>query len=158
MLLFKKILCPIDFSEPSYKALKAAEELADEFSAELIVVHVLSPAQAFPSASVTLPGEPATNEVFFDDMRDKIESHANESMKMTIEKRISRGINSRGVILNGSPAEEITGYAEDSHVSIIILGTHGFTGWRHILLGSVAEKVVRLSLCPVLTIPAHEEE
>ena len=157
MLLFKKILCPTDFSEPSYKALKAADELAKEFSSELILIHVLSPVQVFPASPGFAPGQPVSNTYLPEDIAGDIEGHAMESLKLTIKEKVSEEVKSKTALLNGIPAEEITRYAEDSKVSVIIMGTHGFTGWRHLLLGSVTEKVVRLSTCPVITIPAHEE-
>jgi universal stress protein A len=153
MLLFKRILCPTDFSEPSYKALKAADELAKEFRSELILLHVLSPIQAFPAASGFGPSMPVSGAYLPEDFMRTLEKHATESLEMTVKEKVSGEVKSKSVLLNGIPAEEIVRYAEESNSSVIIMGTHGFTGWRHMLLGSVAEKVVRMALCPVLTIP-----
>ena len=157
MLLFKKILCPTDFSEPSYKALKAADELAKEFKSELILIHVLSPIQAFPTAPGFIPGQPAATGYIPTQIPPEAEGYAKESLKMTLKEKVSEEVNAKSELLFGSPSEEIAKYAKESKVSTIIMGTHGFTGWRHLLLGSVTEKVVRIASCPVLTIPAHEE-
>lgn len=157
MLLFKKILCPTDFSEPSYKALKAAGELAKEFGAQLILIHVLSPVQVFPASPGFAPGMPVSNQYLPEDIAGVTEKHAIDSLTMTLKEKVSEEIKSKTELLRGSPAEEIARYAEESKVSVIIMGTHGFTGWRHLLLGSVTEKVVRIASCPVLTIPADRE-
>jgi len=157
MLLFKKILCPTDFSEPSYKALKAANELAMEFKSELILIHVLSPIQAFPTSPGFAPGQPAASGYIPAQIAVEVDGHATESLNLTLKEKVSGDVNVKTELLHGNPAEEIARYAEESNVSAIIMGTHGFTGWRHLLLGSVTEKVVRLSHCPVLTIPAEKE-
>ncbi|NLD38963.1 MAG: universal stress protein [Desulfatiglans sp.] len=154
MLLFKRILCPTDFSEPSYKALKAADDLAKEFRAELILIHVVSPMQVFPSSPGFAPGMMASNAYLPEDIASDIKKHATESLEMTVKEKVSQGVKSKTVILHGNPAEEIAKYAEESKVSVIIMGTHGLTGWRHLLLGSVTEKVARIASCPVLTIPS----
>jgi len=151
MLPITKILCPTDFSEPSYKALEAANEMAKHFNAEIILIHILSPVLVYPSASLT-PGMtrmPDISDVERDDM-------AYKSLSMTLEEKVSEGIKARSIMAKGNPAEEIVRSAKDEKIDLIIIGTHGFTGWRHMLLGSVAEKVVRLAHCPVLTIPAHK--
>lgn len=154
MLLFKRILCPTDFSESSYKALKAADDLAKEFRAELILVHVISPMQTFPSSPEFTAGLPASGIYLPEDIANDMKKHANESLEMTIKQRVSHEVKSKTKLLHGNPAEKIAGYAEESKVSVIIMGTHGFTGWRHLLLGSVTEKVVRIAPCPVLTVPS----
>ena len=157
MLLFKKILCPTDFSESSYKALKAANELAKEFKSELILIHVISPIQAFPTSPGFVPGQPAASGYIPTQVPAEVDGQATESLNLTLKERVSGDVNVKTVLLHGNPAEEIARYAEESNVSAIIMGTHGFTGWRHLLLGSVTEKTVRLSSCPVITIPAHKE-
>ncbi len=156
MLLFKKILCPTDFSEPSYKALKAADELAKEFSSELLLIHVLEPAQLYPAVTGFAYGGPASGRYVPSEITSDIENNAAESLKMTLEEKISKEVNAKKELLKGNAAEEIARYAEKNDVSAIIMGTHGFTGWKHLIIGSVTEKVVRLSRCPVITIPADE--
>lgn len=157
MLLFKKILCPTDFSEPSYKALKAANDLAKEFSSDLILIHVLSPMQVFPTSPGFAPGQPAASGYIPEQILGEAQNQAGESLDKTLEEQVSKEIISKTILLQGNPAEEITKYAEEENVSVIIIGTHGYTGWRHLLLGSVTEKIVRSSSIPVLTIPADQE-
>ena len=157
MLLFKKILCPIDFSDPSYKALKAADDLAKEFRSELLLIHVLAPTQMYPAVTGFAYSGPGTGRYVPLAITEEIENHAAESLKMTFEQKISKDVNAKKELLKGNPAEEIARYAEENKASAIIMGTHGFTGWKHLIIGSVTEKVVRLSKCPVITIPANEE-
>ena len=149
MLPITKIFCPTDFSEPAYKALKEANDLAMHFNAELILIHVLHPIIIYP-ASVT-PGIMDAH-VSDDAKRDDI---AKKSLEMTLKEKVNGSLKSRSIFAKGNPADEIVYHAKDEKADLIVIGTHGFTGWRHLIMGSVAEKVVRLAHCPVLTIPAH---
>jgi len=151
MLPITKILCPTDFSEPSYKALEAASEMAKNFNAEIILIHILSPVFIYPAAAA--PGIMKTRDINDID-RDEM---AYKSLSMTLEQRVPDPIKARSILGKGNPADEIARSAKNEKADLIVIGTHGFTGWRHLVLGSVAEKVVRLSHCPVLTIPAHRE-
>jgi len=144
MLPFKKILYPTDFSDPSYEALKAANEFALLFSAELCVVHVVSPV-------VTAPGDPSGSDFLILEEMDKA---ARESLKEMVKKGIPKGLLVRQIVVLGEAAEEIIRISEEERVDLIVIATHGQTGWRHFVFGSVAEKVVRLAPCPVLTIRA----
>jgi len=150
MLPITKILCPTDFSEPSYKALEIANELAKHFNAEIILIHILSPVFVYPAATVS-PGFSKASEITDVD-RDEM---AYKSLSMTMKEKVSDSIKARTIIGKGNPAEEIVRSAREEKADLIVIGTHGFTGWRHLILGSVAEKVVRLAGCPVITIPAH---
>ena len=152
MITVDKILCPTDFSEPSYKALSIANDMAKQFSAELILIHVLSPLQVFPAATSGIPPVSPTPGGSLMEMKEQ----AQKSLEMTIEEKVSKEVKSTSLLLEGSVAEEIAQYAQMNNISVIVMGTHGFTGWRHLMVGSVTEKVVRISLSPVLTIPAQE--
>ena len=158
MLPAKKILCPTDFSEPSYKALKTANDLAMQFSSELILIHIITPMQIFPSAPGFAPGQPAAGGYITAEMTEEIREHAQKSLEMAIEDKISPEVKVQKVVFQGNPAEGITSYAEENDIDVIVIGTHGYTGWRHLLIGSVTEKVVRSAPCPVLTIPADKEQ
>ena len=119
------------------------------FSAELCVVHVVSPvahAPADPSGSGFL-------------VLQEMEKAARESLEGMVKKRIPKELLVRQIVVLGGAAEEIIQISEKERVDLIVIATHGQTGWRHFVFGSVAEKVVRLAPCPVLTIRApHEEE
>ena len=154
MLPLNKILCPTDFSEPSYKALKVANDLALQFSSELTVIHIISPGQIFPAAQGFQPGAAGYASA---DITAEIQKHAQKSLDMILKEKVSSEIKSLHALFQGNPSEGITTYAEEHDIDAIVIGTHGYTGWRHLLIGSVTEKVVRSSPCPVLTIPADKE-
>ena len=145
MLPFKKILYPTDFSDASYEALKAANELALHFSAELFLVHVVSPVVE-ASAGFSPVG------------LAQIEASAEKSLQEVVEQRVSKELHARQTIVLGVAADEIIRMTEEEKADLIVIGTHGQTGWRHLVFGSVAEKVVRLAPCPVLTIRAPHEQ
>lgn len=151
MLSFNKILCPIDFSEPSYRALRTADELARRYGAELHVLHVVPPVPL-----VELP--PGSGTVAFD--VKKYESELLESFAKTLSTTVSANVKPDIRVNNhlemGDPAHEIVGLAEKIHPDVIVVATHGRTGLRRFFFGSVAEAVVRRAPCAVLTIPAHD--
>ncbi len=151
MLPIKKILCPTDFSEPSYKALEAANELAKHFNAEIILIHILSPVFVYPATALS-QGMTKAKEIN-DINRDEM---AYKSLFMTLKEKVPDSIKSRSILGKGNPADEIVKSAGEEKADLIVIGTHGFTGWRHFILGSVAEKVVRLATCPIITVPAHK--
>lgn len=148
MLPLRNILCPTDFSPPSYEALRAAAELALHFDAHLIVVTVIPP-QPSPLATADGLGTPAADSGPSQaDLRLQTEYRLAE----TVRERVPEEIPVRLVVATGDPAEEILGAADRESADALVIATHGRTGWRRFLFGSVAERVVRHSLCPVLTI------
>jgi universal stress protein A len=150
MFPVKKILCPVDFSEPSLLALQTAVEIAQQNSAELLLVHVVQPVQP-----VAAPGVPAGYAI--QDYYEERTAAAHKSFEEITEKNVPEGAAVRTNVLRGQAADEIVREAESEKADIIVLATHGWTGWRRFIFGSVAEKVVRLSSCPVLTIPKPEK-
>ncbi|MBW1806964.1 MAG: universal stress protein [Deltaproteobacteria bacterium] len=145
MFPIRCILCPTDFSKPSHEAIKAANELARQFSAELILFHVLDP----------IPKLPPYGGVFGVDLEailSKADAAARNSLEKLAEKKISTAVPTRIVTATGVPADEIEKFAAAEPVDMIVIATHGHTGWRHLVFGSVAEKVVRHAGCPVVTI------
>ena len=149
MLPLKKIICPVDFSEPSNEGLNAAIELAESFSAELIIVNVVH-VQPVVSPGIPTSGSGKT-------YYDEINALARQSLDEIVQNRVPKGVNVRSKVLLGQPAYEIITETEAEKADIIVMATHGWTGWRRFIFGSVAEKVVRLSPVPVLTIPKPEE-
>ena len=148
MLPFRKILCPTDFSEPSYNALNAANELSLHFSATLVLVHVVPLVIDIPtSADFYTPSDV-----------EAAQARAKETLQEVVEKRISEKVRIRTKVVVGDPGDEIVRTAADENAGIIVIGTHGLTGWRRFIFGSVAEKVVRLAPCPVLTIQPPPKE
>jgi len=151
MLPLKKILCPTDFSDPSNEALKIANELARHFSSEVILLHVVRPM----SSSVTT--EPHTGFDIFAH-QESIKESAQKSLENVKRKRLAKAGKVSSVIIEGEPAEEIIKAAGDEKVNLIVIATHGRSGWQRFVFGSVAEKVIRLSTCAVLTIRAPRED
>ncbi len=151
MLPLKKIICPTDFSEPSYEALKTAVEMADHFSAELVVVHVVTPIPFIPihddPSSFNLP-------VYEKEM----ETSAQKSLDRVFEEKMPKSLNCRTLVMQGDPAPQIVRLADDEAADIIVIATHGLTGWRKFMFGSVTEKVIRLANCPVLSIRVPSSE
>ncbi len=146
-MAIKKILSPVDFSEASAGAARKAEELARSTGAELVLLHVLNePAFALAEGNAYAP--PTLLDDYEAAMRDKLsqfrESFAGSSVR--VESKIMRGV----------PHEAIVHLAEKEHADLIVMSTHGRTGLSHLLLGSVAERVVRTAKMPVLTVRAPQ--
>jgi universal stress protein A len=150
MLPFKKILCPTDFSEPSFKAIKAAAELAEQFSAQLILINVVTP--HFP---VGAPGVPAGYKA--EEYYQELMNHANQTMKTIAKERIPAGVETKWFVERGDAVEEIIARAEKETIDLIVVAPHGWSGWRKWVFGSVANKVANLATCPVLIISERKE-
>jgi nucleotide-binding universal stress UspA family protein len=147
MLPFKKILCPTDFSEPAFVALKRAEELARHFDAELIVAHVIPP----------LPGPhlfPDPQASFNFDLPLYQQELAIKAEQMLKDLVSHHKVETRNLVTTGEAAPEILRIAHQEHADLIVIASHGLRGWRRLVFGSVAEEVVRQAACPVLTIVA----
>ncbi|MGC1275393.1 MAG: universal stress protein [Planctomycetaceae bacterium] len=139
----RRILHPTDFSERSEAAWKYAELLANRFGSELVLLHVLQePIAVLPESSLAV-APPAINLPELMDAAEQGLGKFEAAAPATIVDRTVR---------NGPAAEEIVHYAKEAGADLIVLGTHGRTGLAHVLLGSVAEKVVRKAPCAVLTV------
>lgn len=145
----RRILFPTDFSERAEAAWEYAQTVASAFNAEIHLLHVLQePVTMLPESALAV-APPAVN------MPELME--AAEQGLERISQSTSNSVTNRSVV-SGPPAEEIVRYARDAGVDLIVLGTHGRTGLAHVLLGSVAEKIVRKAPCPVLTVRSHGHE
>ncbi|MGQ4809874.1 putative universal stress protein [Candidatus Entotheonellaceae bacterium PAL068K] len=130
------LLVPLDFSPDAERALDYAVELAQQFQARLTLMHVVY--------------MPPTTEVHLAAYLSEIEAGAEHDMQL-YEKRVQdTGLALETILVRGVPFREIINLAEAQHVDLIVMGTHGRTGVKHLLLGSVAERVARLAPCPVL--------
>jgi len=137
----RKILCPVDFSEGSARALEEAVRLAKEHNAELVVAH----AWYVPPTAIELS--------LSSDALDAIREDAARGLEDTVSRARSLGATQlTGVLLDGLPWTRIVEAAEGC--DLVVMGTHGRTGLSHVLLGSVAEKVVRHAHGSVLVVPA----
>jgi universal stress protein A len=146
MLPLKRILCPIDFSEPSLAALEAAGEFAHNFDAELRVLNVVPRTPLLPTDMVVMSG----NDLYPSDKQ--LCEEALENINLIITERLPNQVRAFGEVKLGNAAQEIVSTAADENVDLIVIGTHGKSGWRHLAFGSVAEKIVRTAHRPVLTV------
>jgi nucleotide-binding universal stress UspA family protein len=149
MLPLKLILCPTDFSGPACTCVRAASELAEHFGAELLLVNVVP---ALPS----VPPDP--NYVFkIPEYERYLHSDAEAHLSEVSEELVSKKVKVRTQVGHGPAAEEIVLIAKTEKADLIVISTHGSTGLERLVFGSVAEKVVRLAECPVLTVRQKEE-
>ena len=141
----RKILVPVDFSDHSQRALDEAVGLAKTFGAQ---IHLLHCYQIHPTA--VAPYGIVVPETFEHDIR----MAALQRLSEMREKVAAQGVRVQEHITAHFPAEEIVEMADHLGVDLIVMGTRGLTGLKHVLLGSVAERTIRLAKCPVLTVKA----
>lgn len=151
MITLNRILVPTDFSEYSQNALQYGCALAEKFEAELHLLHVLQDLVAMvpePGLAFPPPGD------YMQELQ--------KSAELALESLPPAEWNYPGAVTRttrtGPPFVEIIRYARDNDVDLLIMGTHGRGGLAHMLLGSVAEKVVRKSPCPVLTVRPDQHQ
>lgn len=139
----KRILCPVDFSDASAHAVEQAIALAGWYKAEITALHVYSPLVApIPTLPPLVERVPQTE---IERMR--------ESTSTCFRAAAAAGIGVDVAVDVGRPAAEILDRAAKLPADLIVMGTHGASGFEHLILGSVAEKVLRRAACPVLTVP-----
>jgi len=151
MIKLARILYPTDFSELSLAALKYAQEFARQFDAQLHCLHVVDEAYHYWLALGPdgVPVGPDPNELLRSteaQMQQFVGEHLAEAPKLVAK------------VVTGRPFIEIIHYAREQAIDLIVIATHGRSGLRHVLMGSVAERVVRKAPCPVLTCRAAEHE
>jgi nucleotide-binding universal stress UspA family protein len=146
-----KILCPIDFSEPSYKGMAVAEKLALQYNSELVLLHV---APSVPLLSVPAPA--MVPPVDIKRHQEEIVKEAEEKLQ-SAEKKLSKDINATMKVVIGEAADQIIKTAGSEETDLIVIATHGHTGWRRFMLGSVTERVIRNASCYVLSVPADQQ-
>jgi nucleotide-binding universal stress UspA family protein len=143
---FRQILVPVDFEGPSQEALEVAVDLALTFDAKLTVIHAWEvPVAAYAAMRYVPP-----------DVWTAIEQAATAQLKSTVEHVHKRLPRAESILAKGPAAHEIVAAAARIKADLIVMGTHGRRGMSHVLLGSVAEKIVRLSPVPVLTIRSKD--
>lgn len=155
MLPIQKIIAPTDFSDRSTTAIAAAAELANHFSAEIVLVHVLYPV---PPTVPTAPAVAAQAPVNLEAYRESLMVEAEKNVETLIKPKLPPDVDCRVEIRWGSPAETIIDLAAKESADVIVICTRGATGLSRFVSGSVAEKVVRLSDVPVLTVQASDDE
>jgi nucleotide-binding universal stress UspA family protein len=141
---WKRVLCPIDFSDASRAALETAVDLARRQGGSVTLLH------AYPVPGYTVPdGSFVASAKMMEELADQAKRHLDEWRGIAA----SLGMTGVEVVTAvGEPAHEILQYAREHGTDLIVVGTHGRTGLQHALMGSVAERVVRKAPCPVLTV------
>ena len=145
MIAIKRILIPTDFSETSTAAIGYGVDLAERYGASVHLLHVIEKS--------AIPPEPEFPLGIFEG-----QTVARERLVAVLSAAERAAFRTEVAVNIGHPSLEIIRYAKDHEIDIIVMGTHGRSGVSHMLMGSVAEKVVRKAPCPVLTVrhPDHE--
>jgi nucleotide-binding universal stress UspA family protein len=152
MITLKRILVATDFGEASEAAFNYGREFARSFKATLTVLHV---AENVLTRAVGAEGYMAT----FPDLQRDIEEAAQKQVGALLSDEDRTDLGAASIVMtSNATALTITTYARETNVDLIIMGTHGRGAVAHLLMGSVAERVVRTAPCPVLTVrhPEHE--
>jgi nucleotide-binding universal stress UspA family protein len=143
----RRILVPVDFSEAAGRVLDYALDIARDRGAEVTLLHVVG----VPAA----PFDPAYGVLADPRLPADLAAGAAKGLADLVERAApsaGRGVVVKTKVLSGAPAREIAREAREGNFDLVVVGTHGRTGLRHVFLGSVAENVVRLAPCPVLTV------
>jgi nucleotide-binding universal stress UspA family protein len=156
MSLVRKILYPTDFSEYSQAALPLALDLANRYGAQLHCLHAVDVEhELFIAGGYVVPLR--TEPVDHEELRRIAHRHMDEFVKQHLAE-VNGSV--RPVVVLGKPFEQIVRYARDENIDLIVIGTHGHSALGSMLLGSVAEKVIRKAPCAVLSVrhPDHHFE
>ncbi len=138
--MFQRILCPVDFDDNSTEALRLARRLALRDEGKLYVLHVVPPTDPLVVSAPLVA--------------QQRESDARTGLKRTSENEL-KGVEHETLLRHGHPAEEVVKAAQELKADLVVMATHGRRGLSHLVIGSVAEKVVRESTAPVLTVRIH---
>ena len=141
--LFHRIVVPTDFSDCAEEAWKLAQRVAETLQSEVVLVHVFVPPPIY--------GDPL---VISADKTWEVYEKARQWVAEALDK--DKGVTVRPGMRTGSPAQEIVDVARSEQADLVIMGTHGRGGMSRVLLGSVADRVIRLAPCPVLTVRTPE--
>lgn len=142
MVNVSRVLCPVDFSDASHLALRSALQLARWYGAEVVVAHIIS--IAVPPA----PFRPAPAFLLSPDDRRATERRLREF----VDAAGPGDLPVRTELRDGAAVEELLGLARDLPADLVVMGTHGRSGFEHLMMGSVTERVLRKARCPVLTV------
>ena len=150
-MLPKKILLCTDFSDNSKPARQHATDYAKAFEAELMLFHVINSSRiGFPLLE---DGMPVDIRSALSDIQQSVEK-ALSLIATQCRKELAQVQTSVRI---GTPAWEIVRFAEEESIQLIVMGTHGWTGFKHLIMGSTAENVVRTARCPVLTVKSSSQ-
>lgn len=145
MRRIRRILHPTDFSRASSAAYKRAVDMAKGNRAELLVVHVLTPAVPIVADGYVSPR-------VYEDMANATRAYGKKHLDALVRKAKQAGAKAKGLLLEGVPHERIARAARSRKADLVVIGTHGRTGFAKLFLGSVASRVLAVAPCPVLTV------
>jgi nucleotide-binding universal stress UspA family protein len=145
MSRIRRVLHPSDFSRASTPAFKRAVEMAKANRAELLVVHVMG-------SAVPIMGDGYVSPKVYEDLEAAAHSAAQKQLRKLVEKARQAGARVKGLLLEGVAHERIAQAARSRKADLVVIGTHGRTGFAKLFLGSVASRVLAVSPCPVLTV------
>ncbi len=145
MRLYRRILHPTDFSKASRPAFERAVALAKKDRAELLLVHVMVPPAPYVGNGYLSPKT-------YEDLETAARQSAERQMKAVLGRAKKAGVRVKTVLTEGMPFDQIVRIARSKRADLIVIGTHGRTGFSRFFLGSVAGRVVQLAPCPVLTV------
>lgn len=148
MLDIKRVLVPIDFSKQSEKAVRYAAAFARQFDAKITLLHAYQ-LPAYPPDLIYVP---------MGGRLDSAEKALRQRLVLTAQKSVPSEFFDQTLFRIGTPHDEICRAAQELDSDLIIISTHGFTGLKHVLMGSTAERVVRHAPCPVLVVREREHE
>jgi universal stress protein A len=146
--LIRNILCPVDFSPTADHAADYAVALAEQLGASVCFFHAWEiPVYAMPEGALA----------FGVDVTARVDEAMQKQLDAVVARYANRKLVLRGRVASGAPAFEICRYAVELQADLVVIGTHGRTGLAHVLIGSVAERVVRTSPVPVLAVPRPKD-
>jgi len=141
----RRILHPSDFSAASNAAFKKAIEMAKASRAELLIVHVINPI-------VPVAGDGYVSPKMYEDLAASTRAWARMQLDRLLVKAKKSGVRGKGVLAEGAAHEQIARIAKTKRADLVVMGTHGRSGFAKLFLGSVAGRVVAAAPCPVLTV------
>jgi len=146
-IALKSILVPVDFSESARKALQYALAFARLFKAEITLLHVAPELAEESRVTFSMP-----------ELQQELLQDAAQNLAKEIERAATPEVSLKPVVKKGTPYYEIVEAAREMNADLIVIGTHGRTGLKHVFMGSTAERVVRHAPCPVLVVREREHE
>ena len=152
MFAVKKILCPSDASESANQALEVAIEVAEQYNAKLYGLQVVTEVPTLTDTGPPMSG------LDIPKYEEELRKGAQEALKELVRGKVPDNIEVETFIEMGKAAEVIITFAKEKQIDLIVMATHGRSGLSHLLLGSVAEDVIRHSPVPTLIIPDKNRE
>lgn len=141
-LQVREILFATDFTSSSRRAQKTAMFFAERFGARMHVLHAFNPVQLAPMMGYDMPGTAVVD----------LESGARQQLQRTVNDVKQHGITTQSILATGTPSESVAAAIRDLNIDLVVVGTHGAEGVERIVLGSVAEEIMRNASCPVITV------